>query len=91
MAIFDITHLHALTQMKELFPELTEKQFRLALYWAWGVSMHDIAGMNDSSAEAVKKLLHRCKDRIGVESLETMRSAILLRLFASLWSRGSRA
>ncbi|MEG7664980.1 hypothetical protein U0D24_21655 [Hafnia paralvei] len=90
MAIFDITHLHALTQMKELFPELTEKQFQFSLCWVWGIGVQEIAAMNGCSPEAVKKLLQRCRERFGVSTLEAMRNIMSLRLFTALWGMTAR-
>lgn len=90
MAIFDFTHLNALTQMKELFPELTDKQFRLAFYWAWGSDIQAIASMNDSSSEAVKKILHRSKERLGLDSIDILRNVIILRVLASMWGNAIR-
>ncbi|HGG5823021.1 TPA: hypothetical protein ACJG25_004113 [Salmonella enterica subsp. enterica serovar Saintpaul] len=87
MATFDFTHLHGLTQIKALFPELTEKQFRLTLCWVLGTEIIDIARENYCTTEAVKKTLQRSRLALGAERLEAVRSIFLCRLMADLWGR----
>ncbi|UCQ29615.1 hypothetical protein DCF83_18015 (plasmid) [Edwardsiella tarda] len=87
MATFDFTHLHGLTQIKALFPELTEKQFRLTFSWVLGTEVIDIARDSDCTTEAVKKTLQRSKLALGAERLEAVRSIFLCRLIADLWGR----
>ncbi|ENG8827706.1 sigma-70 family RNA polymerase sigma factor [Salmonella enterica] len=83
MATFNISHLNRLAQIKGLFPELTEKQFRLTMNWAMGMTLEDIASEFGSTAEAVKKTLQRSKSRIGADRLDTLRSIFLCRVLLS--------
>ncbi|CNI37172.1 Uncharacterised protein [Yersinia thracica] len=80
MADLNFTHLHGLTQMKMLFPELTEKQFRLTYYWVVGGDMVDIAKLSESSLDAVKKTLQRTRQNLGCDRLETVRLIFLARI-----------
>ncbi|HDX9051776.1 TPA: hypothetical protein ACHJX8_004453 [Yersinia enterocolitica] len=80
MADLDFTHLHGLTQMKMLFPELTEKQFRLTYYWFRGGDLVDIANLTDCSVAAVKKTLQRSRQALGCDRLETVRLIFLARI-----------
>lgn len=85
MAVFNFTQLDNLIQMRVLFPELTDKQFRLAFMWAWGMDLASLAETNESSIDAVKKNLQRSRSAMGLEHVETMRSTILMRLVVGLW------
>ncbi|HAV8963333.1 TPA: hypothetical protein ACF2XS_004534 [Escherichia coli] len=87
MATFDFTHLNGLTQIKALFPELTEKQFRVTLSWVFGSEIIDIASEHECSIEAVKKTLQRSKLALGSKRLEAVRVIFLCRIMADLWTR----
>ncbi|HFF9119502.1 TPA: hypothetical protein ACGFAU_004539 [Yersinia enterocolitica] len=85
MAVFNFTQLDSLIQMRVLFPELTDKQFKLSFMWAWGMDLTSLAETNESSVDAVKKNLQRSRTAMGLEHVDTMRSTILLRVFVGLW------
>lgn len=73
--------------MKELFPELTEKQFTLSLSlsWSWGHNINNLALEHGCSPEAIRKNLYRSKVALELDSLDALRSTILLRLFVHMF------
>lgn len=84
MAVFNFTQIDNLLQIRDLFPELTEKQFKVCFMWAWGMEPLAVAELNDSTLEATKKSLQRSRQALGLGSLDTMRNTILLRVVVGM-------
>lgn len=84
MAVFNFTQIDNLLQIRDLFPELTEKQFKIAFMWAWGMKPDAVAVANESTLEATKKSLQRSRQALKLGSLESMRNTILLRVVVGM-------
>ncbi|ALX97395.1 MULTISPECIES: LuxR C-terminal-related transcriptional regulator [Serratia] len=56
-----------------MFPELTESQFKVLMYYAFGSNSEGIADILKCSQNAVKLSLKRIKENMKVDKLETVR------------------
>ena len=88
MAIFNFTHLNSLTQMKAIFPELTENQFQLVIMWTlWNHDIQQVAIVKGCQPDTVKKTLQKCRENMGLPNLDLLHSTVLMRLFMDMWKK----
>lgn len=67
-----------------MFPELTESQFQVLMYYAFGSDSDCIADLLKCSKNAVKLSLRRIKENMNVEKLETVRIIYHSRTYTAL-------
>lgn len=75
----DTTRKHRL-----MFPELTESQFQVLMYYAFGYDSDGIADLLKCSKNAVKLSLRRIKENMNVDKLPTVRTIYHLRIYTAL-------
>lgn len=66
-------NLEAFWKLRLMFPELTESQFQVLMFYAFGADNHSIADMLGCSVVAIKKTLLRIKQDLCIDKLETAR------------------
>ncbi|TQI77266.1 regulatory LuxR family protein [Serratia fonticola] len=66
-------NLETLWKQRLMFPELTESQFQVLMYYAFGSNSEGIADILKCSKNAVKLSLRRIKENLNVDKLETVR------------------
>lgn len=67
-----------------MFPELTESQFQVLMYYAFGSDSDSIADLLKCSKNAVKLSLRRIKENMNVDKLETVRVIYHSRTYTAL-------
>ena len=75
----DISWKHRL-----MFPELTESQFKVLMYYAFGSGSDCIADLLKCSKNAVKLSLKRIKENMNVDKLPTVRTIYHSRIYTAL-------
>lgn len=80
--VTDMRMASAMLNLKQFFPELTEKQFHVAATYAMGRSVSRTSSINNRNYEATKKMLQRCKEALNVDSIESIRTIFI---FRTLW------
>ncbi|CAI1544214.1 Sigma-70, region 4 [Serratia fonticola] len=73
-----------LTKLHQLVPEMTPKQKDCLLLWILGLSIESIATENGVSQITVRKHLDAARNSMGGVPLSSLRTIILLRMFALL-------
>ena len=76
--------------LRNVFPELSDKQFQVGMYYALGLTSHHISMLTDIRYEAIKKNLQRCKEALDLDHLELIRSIFLVRLLGSVYLQRHR-
>lgn len=71
--------------LRSLFPELSESQYRVAALYALGSSNQEAAIICGISESAVKKLLSRSRDALGLEELTSLRVLFNCRMMAGFY------
>lgn len=77
-------HLDTFWKHRLMFPELTESQFQVLMYYAFGSDSDSIADLLKCSKNAVKLSLRRIKDNMKVDKLETVRIIYHSRTYTAL-------
>lgn len=67
-----------------MFPELTESQFQVLMYYAFGSDSDGIADILKCSKNAIKLSLRRIKENLNVDKLETVRIIYHSRTYTAL-------
>ena len=73
----------SLTKYKNLFPELTAKQYRVVMAHSFGVSMSVLCISDESSIASCNRLKRRACENLGIKELD-LRGVVTLRLLLSL-------
>lgn len=68
-----------ITVLSDIFPELSEKQLKVAMLYAAGSSYESIAAICCISVETVRSQLKRSTKALNLKSNDSMRAVILLR------------
>lgn len=79
-------NLNTIRQHRIMFPELTESQFQVLMYYAFGYNSDGIADLLKCSKNAVKLSLRRIKENMNVDKLETVRIIYHSRTYTALMS-----
>lgn len=69
----------SLTGYKDLFPELTPKQWRVVVCHCLSVDLSVLASEDNSSKKNLEKLLDRACEKLNIKRLE-LRSVVILRV-----------
>ena len=68
------------TDLKDIFPELSEKQLEVTLIYSSGMSISDIAFSQSVSETTIKKLLRVAMTCFSVFSLSSLRAVVQTRI-----------
>lgn len=56
----DFTHSN---RLRDVFPELSDKQFQIGMYYALGLTRHNISMLTDTRLDAIKRTCKVAKRR----------------------------
>ncbi|HGJ5866547.1 MAG TPA: helix-turn-helix transcriptional regulator [Arsenophonus nasoniae] len=78
MRTFDLTNI---TELHDVFPELTPAQFETAILFCLGLSKREIAHLRSVSYPAVRDTLQDIKIKLDFYSLNSLLAMFQVRLF----------
>lgn len=85
--VSDMQRASSMMNLKQHFPELSEKQFIICAAYAMGSSIKIISELNNSTIEATKKQLQRSREALNTPNLQTMRSVFVMRTLWGIYAR----
>lgn len=77
-------NLEAFWKLRLMFPELTESQFQVLMYYAFGSDSESIADILKCSKNAVKLSLRKIKENMNLERLDSVRTIYHCRINTAL-------
>lgn len=76
-------NLKDIWQLRLMFPELTEAQFRVLALYSFGYDNNTISDILNCTPNAVKMTLRKIKEKLDIERLESARAIYNSRIFTA--------
>lgn len=79
-----LTNLRDVWELRVIFPELTENQFRILALYSFGYDHRIISDLLGCSQNAVKMTLRKIKEKLSIDKIESARAIYNTRVFTFL-------